>query len=192
MGKANVKPGKHQLGVATDVPGSDGLCVGTDGHELGISLAAAESAQLTPSLLTAEEEEFAYNVAIVGLAPKRAAELAGLEFRKTHQPHVKEAIARYERESLGRLRVTKEDSARGILDAIDRARIIGEPSTEIQGWKEVNAMYGHNAPQKINVQLDATLEVLAKQVKNVPTSELVKLLGAEDVIDGDFRDLGPA
>ena len=155
-------------------------------------MATAQPAELTPSLLTAEEEEFAYNVAIVGLAPKRAAELAGLDFRKTCAPHVKEAVARYERESLGRLRVTKEDSARGILDAVDRARIIGEPSTEIQGWKEINAMYGHNAPQKVNLQLDATLSVLAKQAKAMPTGELVKLLGADNVIDGDFRDLGPA
>lgn len=153
-------------------------------------MASAQPAELTPSLLSAEEEEYAYNVAIVGLAPKRAAELAGLDYRKTHQAHVKEAVARYERDVLGRLRVTKEDSARGILDAIDRARIIAEPSTEIQGWREINAMYGHNAPQKVNIQLDATLEVLAKQVKNVPTSELVKLLGADNVIDGDFRDLG--
>ena len=156
----------------------------------GVQLAQDKSSQLTPSLLTAEEEEYAFNVAVVGLAPKRAAELAGLDYRKAHQPHVKEAVARYERESLGRLRVTKEDSARGILDAIDRAKIIAEPSTEIAGWREINAMYGHNAPQKVDIRLDATIDVLAKQVKNVPTSELVKLLGADDVIDGDFRDLG--
>lgn len=141
-----------------------------------------------PSMLTADEEEFVHNLEILGLPLQRAAQLAGMDVRKARQPHIVEACNQRRREMLGRLRITKEDSAAGILDAIDRARIIGEPSTEIAGWKEINAMYGHNAPKEVNLQVNATVEVLQKQIRNVPTSDLVKLLGAGDVIDGEFYE----
>lgn len=87
------------------------------------------------------------------------------------------------------MRCSKEDSTRGILDAIDRARILGEPITEIAGWKEINVMYGHNAPAKIDIHTHATIEVLQKQIRQVPTSELVKQLGAGNVVDGEFYEV---
>jgi|GEM_PF-3084348 len=142
-------------------------------------------------MLTAAEEEFVHNVEVLGLPMRRAAELAGFPLQRVREPHIIQAREVRRQESLRRLTITKEDSARGILDAIDRARIIAEPATEIAGWKEINNMYGHNQAVKIDVQLNATVEVLQKQIKGISTSDLVKSLEAGNVIDGDFYQISP-
>lgn len=140
------------------------------------------------SHLTNPEAEFVYNVEVLGLPLKKAAQLAGFPFTRAQEPHIRQAREMMRKELQGELRVSKEDSARGILDAIERAKLLGEPATEIIGWKEINQMYGHNAPQVVDINLRESITVVQHRVKSLPDAELVKLLGAGDIIDGEFYE----
>jgi hypothetical protein len=140
------------------------------------------------SHLTNPEAEFVYNAEVLGLPVKKAAQLAGLTYAQAQQAHIKQAREQMRKELVGELRVSKEDSARGILGAIERAVQLAEPATEIMGWKEINQMYGHNAPQKVDINLRESVTVVQHRVKSLPDAELVKLLGAGNVIDGEFYE----
>lgn len=138
------------------------------------------------SLLTPEEEQYVYNVEVLGLPPKKAADLAGMPFFRAKQMHILEARKLIQYQMRGHIIPTREDAVAGIRDAIDRARIIAEPMTEIVGWKALNSMLGYDAPKEVNINMNASVEVLAKQVRTLSTQELIDKLGAGNIIDGEF------
>lgn len=138
--------------------------------------------------LTHEEAEFVHNVEVLGLPIIKAAKMAGLPYAQTRESHIAQAREAIRQEIAGRLRVTKEDSARGILDAIDRAKNLSEPMTEIAGWKEINQMYGHNEPQQVNINVKESITVVQQQLRQLPDAKLIELLGDGNVIDGEFYE----
>jgi hypothetical protein len=146
---------------------------------------------LSPAVahLTQEEAEFVYNVEVIGLPARKAAEMAGMSPAKIAAPHLVQARETLKKEMRGHLRITKEDVVDGYLGAIDRARLLAEPITEIAGWKEVAKILGHDAPAKVDVNITASIEVLRGHVRNMDDAALAKLLGAGDIIDGDFYEV---
>lgn len=139
--------------------------------------------------LTQEEAEFAYNCEVLGLPVRKAAQLAGLAPGSLCKPHVQQARELLKREVRGQMAITKEDVLFGVRDAIDRARILADPETEIKGWAQISKMLGYDAPQKVDVNVTASIEVLKQHVKSLPEAQLAKLIGAEDIIDADFYDV---
>lgn len=152
------------------------------------SLPAASELAGIPSMsgLTAEEASFVYNVEVIGLPARAAARQAGLPPTMISKPHLQQARELLRREVRGNLQVTKEDVTFGIKEAIDRARILGEPMTEIAGWDRLVKLHGLDAPQKVDISVHTTIEVLNQHVRGLSDVELAKALGGDTVIDGDF------
>jgi hypothetical protein len=121
---------------------------------------------------------------------KAAAKLAGVSVGRALQPIVVEARQRLKEELRGVTAITKEDVVHGIREAIDRARIFAEPMTEIVGWEKLAKLLGFNEPEKVDINLKASIEVVQKNMKTISTPDLVKLLGAGNVIDVEFYDVG--
>lgn len=136
--------------------------------------------------LTAEESQFVYGVEVLGLPIRVAARQAGMPLTMAAKPHLQQARELLRREVRGNLMVTKDDVTFGIKEAIERARILGEPMTEIAGWDRLIKLHGLDAPQKIDVNITATMAVLKTHVQNLSDTELANLVGADRVIDGDF------
>jgi hypothetical protein len=145
-------------------------------------------APLPPSLLTAEEANFVYNLEVLGLPVRKAADLAGVRADVANRGHIVEAREALKRELRGNTAITKEDVISGFKEGVDLARILADPKTMVAGWKEIGEMLGYYAPQKMDINLNTSIEVLQKTIRAIPTDELVKRLGAEDVIDADFRE----
>lgn len=143
-----------------------------------------------PQHLTQDEVEFVYNVEVLGLPAKKAATMAGMSPAKIMAPHVMQARDNVKREMRGRMKITKEDVVHGYLDAIDRAKVLGEPATEIMGWKHVEKILGYDAPQKIDINISASIDVMQRQVRGMDDATLAKMIGAENVIDADFYEVG--
>ena len=76
-------------------------------------------------------------------------------------------------------KIRREDVINGVLDAIDRARLEGEPNTEIQGWKEVAKLMGYYAPEVLKVQLTDDQARWQKQFEGMSDEELLKLTVTE-------------
>lgn len=136
--------------------------------------------------LSNAEAQFVYNVEVLGLPTMKAAQLADLPYSASRSDRVLAARAVTKREVAASVQITKDDVLRGIKGAIDRAQIIAEPSTEIRGWEVINKMLGFDAPTQIDVRVQGTIETVQRQVKNLSDDQLVKMLGAGDVIDGAF------
>jgi hypothetical protein len=145
--------------------------------------------QLTIAGLTDDEANFVYNVEVLGLPARKAADLAGMPVGKITAAHIIQAREHTKRELRGALQITKEDISHGMRDAIDRARIYGEPMVEIVGWEKLAKLHGFDAPQRVDININASIEVLQQQIKSLPDAELVKRLGAGGIIDGDFYEI---
>ena len=147
-----------------------------------------DAALTAPGHLTQQEAELVYNLEVLGLPLKKACEMAGVGIWLANKPHIVQAREQTKREIRGSTAITKEDVVFGVKDAIDRARIIAEPSTEIRGWEVISKLLGYDAPTKVDINLRESIHVVQQQVRGLSDGELVKLLGAGDVIDGEFYE----
>lgn len=145
------------------------------------------------SALSAEEAQFVYGAEVLGLPVKAAARMAGLPLGMVSKPHLQQARELLKREVRGAMNITKEDVVFGYRDAIDRARIINEPATEIAGWREISKLLGYDTPQKIDINITQSIEVLKEHARGLDDAELARIVGARDIIDTDFYELpGPS
>lgn len=81
--------------------------------------------------------------------------------------------------------IRKKDVIMGVLDAIDRARLAGEPNTEINGWKEVAKLMGYYAPEVKKIDLTVTQGNLKSKFEQMSDQELLEL-ASRSVIEGDY------
>lgn len=146
---------------------------------------------MTPSHLTNEEAQLVYNLEVLGLPLKKACEMAGVGIHVAYQPHISQARTEAKKALRRRVDLTKDDVVEGMLDAIDRAKIISEPATEIRGWEAISKLLGFDSPTRIDINLRESITAVQQQVKALPTSTLVELLGAGSVIDGEFYEVAP-
>jgi hypothetical protein len=137
--------------------------------------------------LTPNESEFVYNVEVLGLPVVRSASLAGLPLSVAYKPHIQEARRLVAIELRGKSQFTREDVNAGIHAAIQRAEMINEPATEIKGWAEIARINGLDAPQRVDVNVRASVEVLQKAVRTMSDEEIMAALpDARDVVDAEF------
>lgn len=136
--------------------------------------------------LADDEANFVYNVEVLELPTKKAAELAGMEAHKIYAAHVKQAREIVRAELNSRVNITKEDVIRGMAEAVNRARLLGEPMTEIIGWEKIAKIMGYEQPQKHEVNLTASIGALQSTMRSLSDSELSKLVHADNVIDAEF------
>lgn len=137
--------------------------------------------------LTPNESEFVYNVEVLGLPVVRSASLAGLPIHGAYKPHLQEARRLVAIELRGKAQFTREDVNAGIHDAIQRAQMLNEPSTEIKGWTEIARINGLDAPQRVDINVQTSVEVLQKTVRTMSDEEIMAALpDARDVVDAEF------
>lgn len=141
-----------------------------------------------PSLkeLTEDEAQFVYACEVLGLPARVAAAQAGMAAHKVSAPHLQQARTLLKQQIRGEVNISKEDVVFGIREAIDRAKIINEPSTEIMGWDRIAKLLGYDAPQKIDLSVTATIEVLKNNVRSMDDRLLAEMVGANNIIDVDF------
>lgn len=147
------------------------------------------SSILPTGSLTDEEANFVYNVEVLDLPTKKAARLAGLPFSAVTKHHIVQARELVRDQIRGDLSVTKADATFGYKEAINRAKLLGEPMTEIAGWDRLVKLHGLDAPLRVDINLRASLDVVATQVRSMSDEELIRALGADKVIDADFREV---
>lgn len=142
-----------------------------------------------PDLVTTAEQQFAYNIEVLGLPVGRAGQLAGVA-DPTHcskRPEVMALRRAFKREMLARAAITKEDVVLGIRECIDDARILGDAATGVRGWSEIGKLLGHYEPQRIKIDVDT--RTLATTVKHMTTDELLALTNQSEIIDVDFIEV---
>lgn len=139
--------------------------------------------------LTGEEANFVYNVEVLGLPARKAATMAGMPPSRISAPHLVQAREALKRELRDAVAITKEDVVNGYQDAIRMAQHLADPLTMIVGWEKTAKILGYDQPQKIDININASVEVQQALVKEMSDADLVKMLGAGNVIDAEFYEI---
>lgn len=138
--------------------------------------------------LTDNETEFVYNVEVLMLPVRVAASKAGLSMAVAVRPHIMEARRTVRDAMRASLEITRDDVIHGMREAVDRARLLGEPMTEITGWEKIAKLLGFEPAKRVDVNLNASIDATVSHVRRMSDADLVKLAGATDIIDGEFYD----
>jgi len=143
-----------------------------------------------PAGLTSEEANYVYNIEVLGLPARKAAALAGMALTKQCMPHIQQARTQLRKQVRGDMAITKEDIVYGMMDAVGRAKLLGEPMTEIVGLEKVSRLLGFDQPQKIDINIRTTIEVLRQQARSMSLEELMSAVpGAGEVLDAQFYEI---
>ena len=64
----------------------------------------------------------------------------------------------------------------GLLEAVEMAKLMAEPSTMVSGWREIGKMCGYYEPTKIQVDVNVAHDVTVRQLNGMSDAELLKLI----------------
>lgn len=142
--------------------------------------------------LTPSEQMLLYQLEVIGLPVSRAAEIAGVKspYHVLKRPQVVAGREYYRRAVQGRTDFSRNDIIAGMKHAIDMAGILGEPMSQIAGWREIAKLKGFDKTPNVNINLNGSVEQVAKQLRSMPTEQLVELSGNQ-VLDTDFYRVTP-
>lgn len=151
-----------------------------------------EIASVMPPGLTDDEANFVYNVEVLNMPARLAARQAGMPASKLLSDHIVQARSMVRNQLALRTGFTREEWVNRTYEAVERARLLADPMAEIAGMKEIGKALGLYEPQKIDINLKASMEALAQHAKTLPDDELLARLGASSVVDVDFYEVGDA
>lgn len=149
-------------------------------------------ADTSPALrnLTDDEANFVYNVEVLGLPAKKAAQMARMRATKITASHIVQARELLKRELRGALQITREDVVHGYQEAIQLAKIQGDAMTMVTGWEKTAKLLGLDAPVRVDINVRTSVDAQKELVKGMTDDELVRQLGADSIIDGEFYEVG--
>lgn len=133
---------------------------------------------------TAQQDKFLEGLRL-GLLPAQAAGRANYKQPAKHayqlmndkalKPEISAIYAEIRKES----RITRLDIEKGVLDAIQMARLMSDPTAMIRGYAELNKMQGNYAPEKREVTVNGMQRRLATELESFTDQELVELVSQE-------------
>lgn len=133
---------------------------------------------------------------VYGMNKKQSAIYAGLTYDQARRILASEegiALVEEAREELAKkYNVSKERVVRGMVDAIERARIFGEPNTEINGWKELSKMHGYYEPVTRRIEISQDQAALQRQIESMSRDDLLALANGKDnsmLIEGEYVEV---
>lgn len=141
--------------------------------------------------LSEAEQQFVYNIEVLGMTQQRAAEIAGVASPQhvLKRPDVVDAREKLRSVVRQRVEITKDDVIAGIKKAVDQADLLADPMAQIAGWREIAKMLGYDAPREVKITISADASLRKRQIAQLDDGELIELLGADDVIDAEFYEV---
>ena len=120
-----------------------------------------------------------------------AAIRAGYSARSAHvtacrmlkEPVVQAAVAERQALVAEELEVTRQEVMRGLLDAVEIARLQADPGAMVKAWSEIARMCGYYAPERKQVDVSVSAKRMVDQFEVMSDAELLKIVqqpAAED------------
>ena len=161
-------------------------------HQIMSSTNEIRAALLDPfEMLDPRERKFATYIA-AGMNSVAAANAAGykkanhLGTRLIRRPAIARAIKYIADENRKAAQMTRKKVMDGFLDAIDMARVQGDPATMVSGWREVGKMCGLYEPEKKTLDVNITAKRVIEKLETLSTEELY-----EFIAEGEYTDVTP-
>lgn len=94
-------------------------------------------------------------------------------------PSVQEALQREFEINRQTANLSRSDVIAGILDAINQAKLMADPSTQIAGYRELAKICGFNAPEVKKIELTDVQQARRHQLEMLSDQELLELSQAD-------------
>ena len=110
----------------------------------------------------------------------------GLGYRLARAPNILALKATYEAEWQATRQMTREKVMDGMLESIEMAKLMAEPSSMIAGWREIGKICGFYAPVEHKVKVDVTGNIVLDKLNSLSDAELLKIIssGTTPVLPG--------
>lgn len=128
-----------------------------------------------------------------GLTPSAAAHQCGYKHpaQRANQliklPHIQKALRAAREEFAKASAMSKKKVMDGFLDAISQAKMLGDPSAQIQGWNSVAKMCGYFEPTRHKIEVDVKGRVIVERLQTLSDDDLLKLAsGDANVLEAEY------
>lgn len=144
----------------------------------------------TRSVLTdelTEKQAVFVDLVVAGVNPHAAAGAAGYAVpavessRLALKEKVAEAIDTQRRIQMVKEGFTRQDVLDGIKAAIDDAKILADPSSQIAGWREVAKICGYYAPELKKLTISSELAAARGELEQLSDEALLSLAAPEPI-----------
>ncbi len=128
-----------------------------------------------------------------GMAPPEAAEAAGYAYAKVagyeyaRKPNIIAAVQKEFKRAERVSDMSKKKVMDGMLEAIEHAKLMSEPMTQIAGWREVAKMCGYYEPTKVQLDVSVSAKRLFSKFETMSDEELLRLAETEIIEVEDFE-----
>lgn len=125
-----------------------------------------------------------------GMNCVQAAQAAGYStpniqgYQLENKPHVKAALQKEWKRAEKAAEISKKRVLDGMMDAIDQAKLMADPTAQISGWREIAKICGYYEPQRLQVEVSVSAKRLFSQFETLSDEELLKI-AEKEVIDVD-------
>lgn len=149
------------------------------------------------SAVLSEQQAVYVEARATGLTKKDSLSVAGYSATPSiateleKQPSVKQMLSAEYRKNAFMLGLTRDDVLEGMVYAIDQAKVLGDPMSQISGWREVAKICGYYAPEVKRIELGVKAQAYMQRLEQLGDDELLKLAEG-DIIDGDFEEVPDA
>jgi hypothetical protein len=101
-------------------------------------------------------------------------------------PEVQAEIARVRAQMAVTGEITKDDVIKGLKDAAEMAKLIGDPQAMVRAWAELGKLCGFYAPEVKRIEKGINKGELRKALEDLSDDELYQISHGR-VIDGKFE-----
>ena len=112
---------------------------------------------------------------------------AAIAYRMVKMPNILKLKAEYEAKWEATGAMTRQKVMDGMLEAIEMAKMMAEPSSMIAGWREIGKICGYYAPVEHRVKVDVSGNVIVDRLNRLSDAELLKIIqgGAQAALPGN-------
>lgn len=128
----------------------------------------------------------------MGMTYKEASDYSGLApgtiSQLMQKPEIKEYVGRLQKQEEKKYKITREEVLAGFKEAIDDAKMLSEPATQIRGWEQIAKMEGFYAAEKREFDLPEDTKEMIRSLQDLDTDALARLAGQDNLIELNESD----
>lgn len=103
-------------------------------------------------------------------------------------PVISQALLQERAKNAKLLGLTREDILQGFMDAVDQAKDIHDPMSQIAGWREIAKVCGFYAPEVKKIEISGAGRRILDKMAALSDQELLEIAHGE-VIDAEYREV---
>lgn len=96
-------------------------------------------------------------------------------------PKIKQALINKQAANAYMLGLSRDTVLQGMLDAIDQAKMLADPMTQVAAWREVAKVCGFYAPEVKKIELSGPAQKVIDRMQQLSDEELAQIANAQDI-----------